>query len=33
MNMRGEPLKFEVHYVYELQHLLFGLGINQEMEA
>lgn len=29
----SEPLKFEVHYVHELQHLLFGLGINHEMEV
>lgn len=33
IDMRGEPLKFEVHYVHELQHLLFGLGINHEMEV
>ena len=23
----------EIHYVHELQHLLFGLGINHEMEV
>lgn len=33
IDMRGEPLKFEVHYIYDLQHLLFGLGINHEMEV
>lgn len=33
IDMRGEPLKFEVHYVHELQHLLFGFGINHEMEV
>ena len=33
IDMRGEPLKFEVHYVHELQHLLFGLGLNSEMEV
>lgn len=33
IDMRGEPLKFEVHYIHELQHLLFGLGINHEMEV
>ena len=33
IDMRGEPLKFEVHYVHELQHLFFGLGINSEMEV
>ena len=33
IDMRGEPLKFEIHYVHELQHLLFGLGINSEMEV
>lgn len=33
IDMRGEPLKFEVHYVHELQHLFFGLGINHEMEV
>lgn len=33
IDMRGDPLKFEVHYVHELQHLLFGLGINHEMEV
>nr|DAG55085.1 MAG TPA: Coenzyme Q (ubiquinone) biosynthesis protein Coq4 [Caudoviricetes sp.] len=31
--MRGEPLKFEIHYIHELQHLLFGFGINHEMEV
>ena len=31
IDMRGEPLKFEIHYVHELQHLLFGLGLNSEM--
>ena len=33
IDMRGEPLKFEVHYVHELQHLLFGLGLNHKMEV
>lgn len=33
IDMRGEPLKYEIHYVHELQHLLFGLGINHKMEA
>ena len=33
IDMRGEPLKFEIHYVHELQHLLFGLGIKHEMEV
>ena len=33
IDMRGEPLKYEIHYVHELQHLLFGLGINHEMEV
>lgn len=33
IDMRGEPLKFEIHYVHELQHLFFGLGINHEMEV
>lgn len=33
IDMRGEPLKFEIHYVHELQHLLFGFGINHEMEV
>nr|DAH32052.1 MAG TPA: hypothetical protein [Caudoviricetes sp.] len=33
IDMRGELLKFEVHYVHELQHLLFGLGIKHEMEV
>lgn len=33
IDMRGEPLKFGVHYVHELQHLFFGLGINSEMEV
>lgn len=33
IDMRGEPLKFEVHYIHELQHLFFGLGINHEMEV
>lgn len=23
----------EIHYVHELQHLLFGLGVNSEMEV
>ena len=23
----------EIHYIHELQHLLFGLGINHEMEV
>nr|DAI46754.1 MAG TPA: hypothetical protein [Caudoviricetes sp.] len=31
IDMRGEPLKFEVHYVYELQHFLFGLGLDSSM--
>ena len=33
IDMRGDPLKFGVHYVHELQHLLFGFGINHEMEV
>lgn len=33
IDMRGEPLKFEIHYIHELQHLLFGLGINHEMKV
>lgn len=33
IDMRGEPLKFGVHYIHELQHLFFGLGINHEMEV
>lgn len=33
VDMRGEPLRFEIHYVHELQHLLFGLNINSEMEV
>ncbi len=33
IDMRGEPLKFEIHYIHELQHLLFGLNINSEMEV
>ena len=33
IDMRGEPLKFEIHYVHELQHLLFGLGLKSEMEV
>ena len=33
IDMRGEPLKFEVRYIHELQHLFFGLGINHEMEV
>lgn len=33
IDMRGEPLKFEIHYIHELQHLLFGFGINHEMEV
>lgn len=33
IDMRGEPLKFEIHYIHELQHFLFGLGINHEMEV
>lgn len=33
IDMRGEPLKFEIHYIHKLQHLLFGLGINHEMEV
>lgn len=33
IDMCGEPLKFGIHYVHELQHLFFGLGINHEMEA
>lgn len=32
IDMRGEPLKFEVRYIHQLQHLLFGLGLNSEME-
>lgn len=33
IDMRGEPLKFEVHYIHELQHLFFGLGVKHEMEV
>ena len=33
IDMRGEPLKFEIHYIHELQHLFFGLGLNHEMEV
>ncbi len=33
IDMRGEPLQFEIHYIHELQHLFFGLGINHEMEV
>ena len=33
IDMRGEPLKFEIHYIHELQHLLFGFGINHEMKV
>lgn len=33
IDMRGEPLKFEIHYIHELQHLFFGLEINHEMEV
>ena len=33
IDMRGEPLKFVIHYIHELQHLFFGIGINHEMEV
>lgn len=33
IDMRGEPLQFEIHYIHELQHLFFGLGLNSEMEV
>ena len=33
IDMRGEPLKFEIHYIHELQHLFFSLGINHEMKV
>ena len=33
IDMRGEPLKFEIHYIHELQHLFFGLGLNHEMKV
>ena len=33
IDMRGDPLKFEIHYIHQLQHLFFGLGINHEMEV
>ena len=33
IDMRGEPLKFGIHYIHELQHLFFGIGINHEMEV
>lgn len=33
IDMRGEQLKHEIHYVHELQHLFFGLGIYHEMEV
>lgn len=31
IDMRGEPLKYEIHYVHELQHLFFGLGFDSSM--
>lgn len=31
IDMRGEPLKYEIHYVHELQHLFFGLGLDSSM--
>ena len=33
IDMRGEPLKVEIHYIHELQHLFFGLGLNHEMKV
>lgn len=33
IDMRGELLKSGVHYVHELQHLFFGLGINSEIKV
>ncbi len=33
IDMRGELLKFGIHYVHELQHLFFGLGISHEMKV
>lgn len=33
IDMRGEPLQFEIHYIHELQHLFFGVGLNSEMEV
>ena len=33
IDMRGEPLKFEINYIHELQHLFFGLGLNHEMKV
>lgn len=33
IEMRGELLKFGIHYVHELQHLFFGLGISHEMKV
>lgn len=33
IDMRGNPLKHEIHYVHELQHLFYGLGINNKMEV
>lgn len=33
IDMRGEPLKFGIHYIHELQNLFFGLGLSHEMEV
>lgn len=32
IDMCGMPLKFDIHYVHELQHLFFGLGLDSNME-
>lgn len=33
IDMRGESLKYGIHHVHELQHLFYGLGINNKMEV
>lgn len=33
IDMRGEPLKFGIHHIHELQNLFFGLGLSHEMEV
>ena len=32
IDMRGEPLKFGVHYIHELQHLLYALHIDSNLK-
>lgn len=32
IDMRGELLKFDIHYVHELQHLFFGLGLDSNFD-